>query len=87
MAVSACPWHSVMQQMAEIAAAGPSWRAARQQSAPHPPSPSRCGGMTASEFPATAMIKRIVNNRFNIGTNRSIYIRCSIVVSIKGLTK
>jgi len=82
--VSAAPWHSVMQQMAEIVAVGPPWRAAAQHSAPHPPSPSRCGGITANELPTIVIMKMVVTSRLNIGANRSIYSRPSSVVSIKG---
>ncbi len=55
-----------MQQMPEMVAAGPFWRAASQQSAPHPPSPSRCGGIAANELPANVTKKRIVTSRLTI---------------------
>ena len=64
--VSADPWHSVMQQMAEIVAVGPFERAAAQHSSPHPPSPSRCGGITDRELQAIATRKMIVTSRLNI---------------------
>jgi hypothetical protein len=55
-----------MQQMAEIVAVGPCWRAAAQHSIPHPPSPSWCGGITDSELQAIATRKRIVISLLNI---------------------
>src|SRR5262245_56001162 len=72
-----------MQQIAEIVVVGPSWRAASQHSAPHPPSPSRCGGITVNELPAIVIMKRIVTSRLNIEVNQLIYNRPLCVVSIK----
>jgi hypothetical protein len=69
MVVSAEPWHSVMQQIVEIVAAGPSWRVASQQSAPHPPSPLRCGGIAANELPIIVVMRRDVTSHLNIGEN------------------
>ena len=66
LVVSADCGHSVMQQMPEMVATGPSWRAASQHSAPHPPSPSRCGGSAANELPMTETMKRIVISRLTI---------------------
>jgi hypothetical protein len=81
--VSADPWHSVMQQMVEIVAEDPSWRAVSQHSAPHPPSPSRCGGITANELLIIMTMKRDVPSHLNIGINQSIYIRPFSIMSTK----
>ena len=81
--VSADPWHSVMQQMVEIVAEGALWRAASQHSAPHPPSPSRCGGITANELPIIVTMKRDVTSHLNIEINQSIYIRPFSIMSTK----
>ena len=82
--VSADPWHSVMQQMAEIVAVGPFERAAAQHSAPHPPSPSLCGGITDNELQPIAIMKMVVTSRLNIRVDRAIYSRLPRVMSIKG---
>ena len=79
--VSADCGHSVMQQTPEMVATGPSWCAASQHSAPHPPSPLRCGGRAASELPTTAIKKRIVRSLLTIRDNLTIYSCLHRVVS------